>query len=172
VADRDWVRVVAAERCPECGLAASEIGTAELASRFADEAGAWGRLLGGAGPEVLRGRPSTAVWSPLEYAAHVRDVMREFAGRIDRVLHESHPRFGWWDHEAAVLEEDYNGQDPAAVAEGIRANAALMAAALAAAPPDGWSRTGERRDGEVFTAAGLGRFALHEVHHHRRDAGG
>jgi len=172
VADRDWVRVVAVERCPECGLAASEIGTAELASRFADEAGAWGRLLGGTEPGVLRGRPVPEVWSPLEYAAHTRDVLGVFAGRIDRVLNESHPRFGWWDHDAAVLEEDYNGQDPAAVAEAIGVNAARMAAALGAVPADGWNRTGERRDGEVFTVAGLGRFALHEVHHHRHDAGG
>ena len=112
------------------------------------------------------------MWSPLEYAAHARDVLEVFTGRIDRVLNESHPTFGWWDHDAAVLEEDYNGQQPTAVAEGIRVNADRMAAALAAVPADGWTRTGQRRDGEVFTVAGLGRFALHEVHHHRLDAGG
>jgi len=172
VADYDWVRVVGEERCPECGLTASKVAPAELPARFADEARAWAQLLRETDARALRRRPTSDVWSPLEYAAHARDVMAVFTGRIERARHESHPTFGWWDHEAAVIEEDYNGQDPAAVAVGIELNADRIGGALAAVPADGWNRTGERRDGEVFTVAGLGRFALHEVHHHRRDAGG
>ena len=37
--------------------------------------------------------------------------------------------------------------------------------------PRGWSREGVRRSGELFTILGVGRFVLHEGHHHLLDVG-
>jgi 8-oxo-dGTP pyrophosphatase MutT (NUDIX family) len=49
--------------------------------------------------------------------------------------------------------------------------AARLGEVLDALPEPAWARSGIRRSGERFTVAGLGRFALHESHHHLADAG-
>jgi hypothetical protein len=68
-----------------------------------------------------------------------------------------------------VTEERYNEQDPRTVADALSANADRLAALLARLDEAQRARTGERRDGEVFTVEGLGRFALHEAEHHLHD---
>lgn len=50
------------------------------------------RFTGASDSALVRERPSPAVWSALEYAAHVRDVVAFYAERIDRVLNEERPR--------------------------------------------------------------------------------
>src|SRR5581483_7685608 len=114
------------------------------------------RLLPGEDESILVARPLPGVWSALAYACHVRDVLAVFDGRIGRMLTEDNPDFGWWDHEAAVEADAYEKQAPAG---------------LAAAPDGGWDRTGVRRDGEIFTVLGTGRFVLHEGTHHLLDIG-
>jgi len=99
------------------------------------------------------------------------DVLSVFDGRIALMLAEDSPEFGWWDHEAAVEADAYEKQVPAEVAVAIAANAATLSATLAAVPDDAWDRTGTRRDGELFTVLGAGRFALHEGTHHLLDIG-
>ena len=65
----------------------------------------------------------------------------------------------------------YEKQPPAEVAAAIATNAAALAATLEAVPEDGWDRTATRRDGELFTVLGTGRFVLHEGTHHLLDIG-
>ena len=55
--------------------------------------------------------------------------------------------------------------------DGIQREAECTKRVLAAVPDDAWDRTGTRRDGEVFTVLGAGRFALHEGTHHLLDIG-
>ena len=169
MADRDWVQVVAEERCAECGLAASHLARADLGPALRHEAEAWAALLSGPGDEHLRAR-SGETWSALEYAAHTRDTLAVFAGRIERVRVEDDPQLGWWDHEAAAVDERYNEQDPAVVAVALVANARALADLLATVGADEWGRTATRRAGERFTIEGMARFALHEARHHWADA--
>jgi hypothetical protein len=169
-AEPDWLRVVAQQRCDGCGLAASAVDKGELGAQLALEAAQWTRLLSATDVGVLRRRPSPEVWSALEYGAHVRDVVAVFTERIGRVLTETQPTFGWWDHDAAVVDERYNEQEPDDVACALEANAEALAAVLSRVEGAGWSRMGTRRDGEVLTVAAFARFALHEVRHHRYDA--
>ena len=166
MAERDWT-VVQHQRCDECGLDAAAVEPSALAAAVRDEAERWARVLDGVD---VRRRPAPEVWSPLEYACHVRDVFAVFAGRVEQMLREDEPELGWWDHEAAVTDERYNEQAPEAVLDGVCRNAEQLASALDAVPDDGWTRAGVRRGTERFTVAGLARFALHESHHHRRDA--
>jgi hypothetical protein len=56
-------------------------------------------------------------------------------------------------------------------AEAICANAERFAQMLDSLPSDAWVREGTRLEDELFDIALLARFALHEVRHHRVDAG-
>jgi hypothetical protein len=164
--ERDWVRVVAEETCDECGLNAGGVDRASLPDLLRAEAAAWSSFLRSAPAPSLRGRRDEA-WSPLEHACHARDTLAIFAGRVDRVLAEDEPELGWWDHEAAAVDERYDEQDPLEVAGAVVANAGVLATGLERVEGDGWARAGVRRAGERFTVEGLGRFALHEARHHR-----
>jgi hypothetical protein len=167
--ERDWT-VVQHTRCDECGLDATIVPTRQLPDAVRSVARRWQLLLAKTRRDTLRHRPRPDHWSALEYAAHTRDVLRVFGDRVELALTADDPEFGWWDHDAAVVDERYNEQDPEAVSAALEANADRLATILAAVPDAGWERTGTRRDSEVFTVAGLARFALHEAHHHLQDA--
>jgi hypothetical protein len=168
-AERDWT-VVQHTRCDECGLDAASVPTRQLPDAVRSVARRWRLFLATTSTTALRRRPRPDHWSALEYAAHTRDVLRTFTERVELALGAVNPQFGWWDHDAAVVDERYNEQDPEAVAAVLESNADLFATVLAAVPHSGWERTGVRRAGEHFTVAGLARFALHEAHHHLQDA--
>ena len=163
------------ERCPECAFDPNGVSAADLPSAVAGLGRRYQapltRLLPGEDASLLVAHPLPETWSALAYACHVRDVLSVFDGRIARMLAEDRPEFGWWDHEAAVEADGYEKQPPAEVAAAIAANAAALSATLAAVPDDGWDRTGTRRDGELFTVLGTGRFVLHEGTHHLLDIG-
>ena len=111
-----------AERgCPECGYDARSVRRVEVKNRVYANAKAWERVL--ERPDV-RDRPDPAVWSPLEYACHVRDVHRVFGGRVRMMLAEDDPLFENWDQDAAALAGAYREQDPATVAAELAAAAA------------------------------------------------
>lgn len=173
--ERDWSRTQF-EACDECGFDPSKVAPADLPDAIRGLVRRYRapltRFLPGEVPDVVvRTRPSPDTWSALEYACHVRDVLRVFDGRVSRVLAEERPDLGWWDHEAAVDDEAYNAQAPVEVVEELAHRADAFAETLAAVPEDGWDRAGTRRNGELFTVVGLGRFALHEGNHHLLDVG-
>ncbi len=151
---------------------ASQVDPTEVPAALRAEAQAWQDLLCGDRFDdgALRRRPAPDVWSALEYACHVRDVLAVFVERTRRTLVEDDPRFGWWDHDAAAVAERYNDQDPVVVAAAVVVAADELAVTVEAVPPDAWGRSARRGDGASFTLAGLARFVLHESHHHLRDA--
>jgi hypothetical protein len=166
-----WFLVVSNGSCPECGLVASSVTGGDLGAAIVEEARLWNALLTrlGDAPSLLA-RPAPAVWSALEYAGHVRDTLTLFADRIELALEIENPRFEYQDQAAAVLERRYNDADPAEVAAAICSNAERLAQLLDTLPSDAWVRGGTRLDDEYFDVTLLGRFALHEVRHHRVDA--
>lgn len=168
--ERDWVALVATGRCEECGLDATAVDRAGLGPSLVGVAEGWVDLLAGTDPARLRTHPAAGTWSPLEYGAHVRDVISVMADRIAVIAVEDHPTFGWWDHDAAVVEERYNEQDPADVASALSANAARLAGILDGLEPEAWPKAGTRGDGATMSLEGFARFTLHESSHHLRDA--
>ena len=169
--DRPWA-LVQHEPCEECGFDPRTVPESDLERAVREAATRWTAWLQvhrvqDAG---IRRRPAPEVWSALEYACHVRDVLQVFSGRIRRALSVEEPEFGWWDHEAAVEAERYNDQDPEIVDAELRSNADALADLLAEVPDGSWERAGSRRGVERFTVAGLARFALHETQHHLADA--
>lgn len=165
---KDWTWVLDAE-CAECGLDTREVGRRDIGAVVRASAARWPAVLAEPDASV---RPRPDVWSPLEYACHVRDVFRIFEERLALMLSEDAPAFPNWDQDATAVEQNYAGQDPAVVAAELVEAARSVAAAFDAVPDAGWQRTGLRSDGAVFTVETLGRYFVHDPEHHLFDVTG
>jgi hypothetical protein len=162
---KNWTWVL--ERpCAECGFDASVIEWTDVATLVRRNAAAWPAVL--ERPNV-RTRPDDSTWSPLEYAAHVRDVLRLYRARLAMMVETDDPLYPNWDQDATAVAERYNEQDPAVVARELREAADDIALAFEAVTGDEWQRPGRRSDGVSFT---IGTFAIYFVHdplHHLHD---
>lgn len=169
----DWVDIVANKRCDQCGLQLNLMGRLGFGPSLLAAARLWADLLTRSDLDLLRlrRRPQPDRWSALECGAHARDVLVVLGRRVALAISHDGAEFEWWDHDASVVEERYNDQDPAAVAEVLLANAAAFVDGLPKTidSPE-WDHSGGRPDGARFTIDGLARYALHEIHHHRIDA--
>lgn len=162
---KNWTWVLERE-CPECGFDSTGVALADIPELLRANVEAWPAVLRRADVRV---RPDDATWSPLEYSAHVRDVFRVFAGRLELMLAEDDPEFENWDQDATAVAERYSEQDPRQVETDLVAAGLALADAFARVPADAASRTGRRSDGSRFTVETLGRYLLHDPVHHLWD---
>lgn len=162
---KNWTWVLE-QACPDCGMDTSRLGFRDLPGLIRANAAAWPTVL--ERPDV-RDRPDPQTWSPLEYAAHVRDVFRIFAVRLQLVLDEDDPAFENWDQDATAVEERYGEQDPQRVSAELTDAARMLAAAFERVPDEALTRTARRSDGARFTTETLGRYFIHDPVHHLWD---
>ncbi len=119
----------------------------------------------------LPGRQAPDVWSPLEYACHVRDVLivqreRVLAARASDVP-VAHPM----GRDTRVEHDGYASQRPADVARQLQDAALLFAGVLDRLSPTDWERTliysyPERQERSLRWVAV---HTLHELRHHLMD---
>lgn len=166
--DTDWF-FVTEQLCPECDFDPHTVDDAGLAGALRATTPRWRAVLARDGVRI---RPRRGVWSPLEYACHVRDVHRLFAERLGLMLAEDGVGFVDWDPDAAAVAARYWEADPARVADEVAEAATAAADAYDAVRGAAWSRRGVRSDGATFTVSTLGRYHLHDVTHHLVDVGG
>jgi hypothetical protein len=168
--DKDWTWVL--ERpCPECGFVAATVAVEDVAPMVRANADRWVAILGGAG---VADRPRPDVWSPLEYACHVRDVFRLFDTRLHLML-DAGPdgaAFANWDQDETAMADRYGEQDPAVVAEELAAAAEALADSFATVTPDQHGQVGLRSDGSRFTVATFAQYLVHDPVHHVWDVTG
>ncbi|WP_405093689.1 DinB family protein [Micromonospora sp. NBC_01392] len=123
--------------------------------------------------EVLdvRRRPAPDVWSPLEWACHVRDVFRVQGRRLTLALCVSEPKFAPMGRDELVVTERYNAQDPEVVLADPTTAADAFAARFATLGEVELARTGVYPwpRGEVRPLLRLGRHTVHEAGHHLLD---
>ncbi len=162
---KDWTWVLE-RRCPECGFDASTTDARTVAGLLRENAAAWPAVLERADVRV---RPDEHTWSPLEYAAHVRDVFTLNTRRLDLMLTQNDPLFPNWDQDETAIAERYGEQDPAVVATELVAAGLALADAFDAVPDAAWSRPGRRGDGAAFTIATFARYLIHDPVHHLWD---
>ena len=162
---KDWTFVLG-RVCPECGFDASAVDPQVIGDAVRTAVPRWAAALARPDAQV---RPAPAVWSPLEYGAHVRDVLQVFDERLRLMLAQHDPLFASWDQDAAAVADRYDLQDAAVVSDQLAASAATIAADFDAVPDDAWTRPGRRSNGSVFTVASLGVYFLHDVLHHLWD---
>src|ERR1700733_7152342 len=122
-------------------------------------------------PERLRAHPRPASWSALEYACHVRDILRFQCERVALAQAEHMPRFVSMDRDRRAVAEHYNDQEPAVIALQITTAAHELAAALRALDDDGWLRQGiyPWPAPQARTVEWIGRRTAHELAHHLFD---
>jgi hypothetical protein len=162
---KDWTWVLR-EPCPECGLAAGDVDPTTVGDRTRATLPKWEDVLE---RDDARERPDDDTWSPTEYACHVRDVFRLFAGRAALMLEQDDPLFENWDQDETAVAEHYELQDPADVAPQLVEAGNRIADTFDAVPDDAWSRTARRSDGAEFTVATLAQYFIHDIEHHLHD---
>lgn len=162
---KDWTWVLQ-RPCPECGFVAASMDPLAVGAALRATLPRWRAAL--TRPEV-RQRPVPAVWSTLEYGAHVRDVFRVCDRRLTLMLTQDDPPFDNWDQDATAVAEKYGEQDPETVAGELTAAGERIASRFDQVTPGQLERTGRRSDGAAFTVASFGRYVLHDVVHHLHD---
>lgn len=165
---KNWTWVT--ERpCPECGFDALQYPDAAIPGAILDNAASWPAVLARADVRV---RPNDSTWSALEYAAHVRDVMRVYRERLRLMVEEDDPLFPNWDQDETAIVEKYNEQDPAVVTGEIDEIARELAPAFGVLSSTQWERPGRRSDGASFTVSIIAKYMTHDLVHHRWDVRG
>lgn len=165
---KDWTWVLASA-CAECGFDTRAVGRQDIGAVVRANAARWPAVLA---RDDAAARPALNVWSPLEYACHVRDVFRIFDDRLALMLRQDGPEFENWDQDATAVADHYGEQNPADVAVELATAASSVAGAFDAVPDGAWARTGLRSDGSTFTVETLGRYFVHDPEHHLFDVAG
>lgn len=120
----------------------------------------------------LRRRPSAEVWSALEYACHVRDVLLVMRERVLQVLREpAPPAFTPMGRDERVEHDRYAEQSPIDVARQIADAAAMLAFVFESLDDEQWARRciyGYPTPAER-TLSWVAQHTIHEADHHLLD---
>lgn len=154
------------ERCDGCGFVYGSVD--EVPAALREAVGRFWEALTGGDPHR---RPAPEVWSPLEYAAHVRDVLLVQRDRLVVALVEDGPSFTPMYREQRVDLLGYADEDQSAVLAGLGVAADLLARLLERLTPQQLARTctygyPEPRRVDVGWVA---QHTMHEVEHHLDD---
>jgi hypothetical protein len=163
---KDWTWVLA-RPCPECGYDASNVDDVATRTRAAVAI-----IRAALESPSAASRPQPDVWSPLEYACHVRDVCIVFGARLASMRATDDPLFADWNQDETALAERYWEQDPARVSDELAVEGERIAADFASLRPEELPRPGRRSNGSVFTVDTLAKYFLHDLEHHAHDVSG
>ena len=158
------------DACAQCGFTYA-VGRAEITPWLRSDAHFFVEKLSGFDDGSIRNRPDPEVWSPLEYACHVRDVLQVQTDRILLAQKEIDPVFVPMRRDERVAEDRYNEEDPAEVVAEILTRAEALASLLDGLDNIGWLRTGLYNYPEpaLRTVEWIAIHTVHELLHHRGD---
>jgi hypothetical protein len=161
-----------AGRCVECGFV-YDLGTAEVVRRLNADAEAFVARVDDLDDGDVCLRPAPEVWSPLEYACHIRDMLRVQRDRVDLIQREHEPTWAPMGRDERVIEDRYNEQDPAVVSREVLGAARSLSELLDTLDSAGWQRTGMYTypTTEPRTVEWIGNHTVHELQHHGHDIG-
>jgi hypothetical protein len=161
------------ERCAECGFDATLLTNADAITALRSLGRRWREAFhddrGEDVPDdVLRRRPDPQTWSPLEYAAHTRDILALLGHVLGQILDDERPEFPTVEPDPPGTDHGYNDLDPARVLDSLERNANTMADRAAKALPAHFSRTATL-GGETADGARVLKHAVHDATHHLKD---
>lgn len=161
------------ERCGECGFDGTRLTVQDAITALRTLGPRWREVFEDVPDEILRRRPSPDVWSPLEYAAHTRDVIAMNGWGMNEILKGHRPEFPVMTPDEGTAEgaadHGYNTLAPDAVVGELEANARRMAeraSQVVGAEP--WTRSA-RVGNDDMDAGRVLRHAVHDATHHLRD---
>ena len=163
------------DRCDDCGFVYADHDAASEADEIAGLGPRYGALLTvpaePAAARRLRTRPGPDVWSPVEYACHVRDVLLAQRERLLQALVEEEPGFVPIYRDRRPKLAGYGDELPEQVAAEIGFAAGLVARVFGRLDPAAWRRTCVYNFPEpsVRTLLWLAQHTLHEGEHHLLD---
>ena len=156
------------ERCAECGFDGEHLMTGDAITSLRSMGRRWRELFKDVPEDKLRTRPDPLTWSPLEYAAHTRDVIALVGRGMNEVLKGTEPSFPAMEPDPPGTDHGYNALEPSEVLDQLAAEAERMAERASTALPAQWSRVATM-GGEPTDAGWLLRHAVHDASHHLRD---
>lgn len=163
--DRDWTFVIS-EGCEECGF--RPVPRDWLADWFVEQSSRWREPLT---RDDVAERSDPEVWSDLEYARHVQDMLVLLRDRVYAMLDDDTPMLADWDGDAKAVELRYWEADPMHTLVEIQRAAVRVGTLLGSTSGDSWERSGLRSDGMSFTAEAMSQYIAHEMEHHLHDVG-
>lgn len=165
---KDWTWVLE-HPCADCGFDPAAIDAVDVPQLIRENVVAWPAVLRRADAAV---RPDDSTWSPLEYAAHVRDVYRLFLVRLELMLSQDDPIYANWDQDETAIAERYSEQDADTVGRELVEAGSALADAFDAVTGEQWLRPGRRGDGARFTVESFAKYLAHDPQHHLWDVRG
>lgn len=162
------------ERCTECGFDGTRLSVGDAVTALRTIGPRWRQAFEDVPDEILRGRPAPDVWSPLEYAAHTRDVLAMNGLGMNEILKGHRPELPVIEPDepepdGSAADHGYNALDPERVLDELDANARRIAdRASRVVGADPWTRSARVGDREM-EAGWVLRHALHDASHHLRD---
>jgi hypothetical protein len=169
-----WTRIQR-DPCPQCGDHPAAAPATSLAGLVVERADGWREFLLSADDTYLRTNPGPVIFSPIQYAAHVRNMLQISGDRVMLGRDQDSPTVPM--HDPADDEwESYNHVDVEAIAGDLASQARRLAEVLDGLDASAWSRVVINDRGKygvyTFTLAGLACNAVHEEYHHLLDANG
>lgn len=160
------------ERCDGCGYTYDEVATGEIADILRGLCAQYVEVLSRAGREEdLRARPEPQVWSAVEYACHVRDVLLIQRDRVILALVEDNPSFPRMYRDERVALTGYRPESLQEIIEELNVAANLFARLFEGLSVEQMNRpciynfpSATERD-----VGWLGRHTVHETKHHLSD---
>ena len=156
------------ERCAECGFDASHLTVPDAIAALRSLRRRWHEAFEDVPDEDLRTRPNIKVWSPLEYAAHTRDVLRMHVAGLAEILAGKKPTYPSVPAEQDAPDHGHNELEPETVLDELGDAADAEAAEAEAARGPAWERT-VTLGGETLTADWMIKHSVHDATHHLFD---
>ena len=154
--------------CPECQLDYDTLAAAALGMHIRPIASAVRSRLTGVDDGIVRTRPEPAVWSAIEYAAHLADTYDAFVDMVHRMPKGASMEDFFWDPDERAVEQAYNERPVPSVLDELDANSARLADAFDALSIADWEIIAQFPWGERDLLT-MGRNAVHEGVHHAQD---
>jgi hypothetical protein len=157
-------------RCDDCGFGWGELPTTSFGSALRALNERYAERLA-TDEDRLRRRPAPDVWSPFEYACHVRDMLWAQRERVYLALVENRPGFARMYRDERVDLARYADESLADLRADLDVVFRHMVVALTGRAVEDWARplVYNYPGPEQHDLAWMGRHTVHECEHHLVD---